>query len=173
MKPDQVNIEEAMKVLGVKPEMEWEAIRAAYRQKVLLTHPDITSGEDPETLMIEVNLAFELLSDVTDQGNKPIPCKELRSEEDNGFSLSLEHINTFHQIVEVSYEIGDVVYVSEEEGLIQVLLNSGEESQSTLLVAFDFSKKPAQALFTMETDNAIHAPDLQSIVKKFSTLRSL
>ena len=93
MKPDQVNIEEAMKVLGVKPEMEWEAIRAAYRQKVLLTHPDVTSGEDPETLMIEVNLAFKLLSDVTDQGNKPIPCKELRSEEDNGFSLSLEHIN--------------------------------------------------------------------------------
>ena len=173
MKPDELNIEEAMKVLGVVPEMDWEAIRAAYRQKVLLTHPDIVLGEDSKTLIIKVNLAFELLSEVTEQGRKPIPSKELTSKENNGFSLSLEHIDTFQQIVEVSHGIGDVVYVSEKEGLIQVLLNSGEESQSTLLVAFDFSKKPTEALFTMETDNAIHAPDFQSIVKQFSTLRSL
>ncbi len=173
MKSDQISIEEAMTVLGVKPEMDWEAIRAAYRQKVLLTHPDIAEGETPETLMVEVNLAFNLLSDVTDQGKNPIPSRELKSEEDQGFSLSFEHINAFQQIVEVSQQIGDVVYVSGEEGLIQVLLNSGKESQSVLLIALDFSKNPTQALFTMETDNSIHAPDLQIIVKKYSTLRSL
>ena len=55
MKPDELNIEEAMKVLGVVPEMDWEAIRAAYRQKVLLTHPDIVLGEDSKTLIIKTD----------------------------------------------------------------------------------------------------------------------
>jgi len=173
MRPDLINIEEAMKVLGVLPEMEWEAIRVAYRQKVLLTHPDIALGEDKETLMIEVNLAFKLLSEVTEQGKKPIPSKELTSGEDNSFSLSLKHIDAFQQIVEASHEIGDVIFLSEEEGLIQVLLNTGTEAQSMLLIAIDFSVEPTQALFTMETDDAAHAPDLKSIIEKFSTLQAL
>tara|TARA_B100001250_G_scaffold379241_1_gene369746 strand:- start:2205 stop:2726 length:522 start_codon:yes stop_codon:yes gene_type:complete len=173
MRQNQINIEEAMKVLGVVPAMEWEAIRAAYRQKVLLTHPDIALGEDQETLMIEVNLAFKLLSEVTEHGQKPIPSKELKRGEDRSFSFSLEHIDALQKIVEVSHEIGDVIYLSEEEGLIQVLINAGTEAQSMLLIAIDFSVEPTQALFTMETDDAAHAPSLKNIIEKFSTLRAV
>ena len=97
----------------------------------------------------------------------------MTSKENNGFSLSLEHIDTFQQIVEVSHGIGDVVYVSEKEGLIQVLINAGTEAQSMLLIAIDFSVEPTQALFTMETDDAAHAPSLKNIIEKFSTLRAV
>tara|TARA_B100000029_G_scaffold463299_1_gene496475 strand:- start:326 stop:847 length:522 start_codon:yes stop_codon:yes gene_type:complete len=173
MGSNQVNIQKAMKILGVTAEMDWEGIRNIYRKKIQQIHPDRTDGDRSTGETVELNLAFEVLSQATDEGRNPIPIGQTTSDLSQEIAVPIKHIDSFHQIIEDGHEIGDVTYVSEEEGLIQVLLNAGTQYESMLLIAFDFSTEPATALFTMESKDRSKAPDLDAVIERFANLQAL
>ena len=50
----------------------------------------------------------------------------------------------FDLILDVSHDVGDVIYVSEEEGLVQVLIDAGKRTESILLAQIDNSVLPSK-----------------------------
>ena len=75
--------------------------------------------------------------------------------------------DTFDRIFDISHDVGDVIYVSEDDGLIQVLIDVGKRSESVLLIQIDGSKQPVQVLFTLELQSGDQPINLIDLVKQF------
>ena len=77
------------------------------------------------------------------------------------------------KILDASHDVGDVIYVSADEGLIQVLIDAGKRSESILLVQIDNSVQPAQVLFTLELQSGDQPLNLVELVKQFGDFEQI
>ena len=79
----------------------------------------------------------------------------------------------FDLILDVSHDVGDVIYVSEEEGLVQVLIDAGKRTESILLAQIDNSALPIQVLFTLELQSGDQPLDIVNLVSKFGDFEAI
>ena len=169
-------VDEALRVLEVGRDATWDEIRTAYRDSVRSVHPDINTSQVNSNLIISLNEAYATLVAVTNNGKKPIPVEEsFPQEEPDAKSVVRfsDSADPFDLILDVSHDVGDVIYVSEEEGLVQVLIDAGKRTESILLAQIDNSVLPIQVLFTLELQSGDQPLDIVNLVSKFGDFEAI
>ena len=169
-------VDEALRVLEVGRDATWDEIRSAYRDSVRSVHPDINTSQVNNNLVISLNEAYATLVAVTNNGKKPIPVEEspLQQEQDAKSVVRFsDNADPFDLILDMSHDVGDVIYVSEEEGLVQVLIDAGKRTESILLAQIDNSVLPIQVLFTLELQSGDQPLDIVNLVSKFGDFEAI
>lgn len=167
MLPNHSDILNALEELGATPEMSWGVIRAHYRQRIREVHPDLVNSRTATTETARLNNAFDILSQVTESGRKPLPIAKSNSLIPAAFEFSVPLIDAFHEFVAAAHHIGSVTYSSRDDGLIRIRLEQGIGNVSELLIVLDTAVEPVTALFTLESSNKETAPELGSVVTHF------
>ena len=166
----KISVDEALRLLDVKRDTPWEEIRSLYRHRVRSAHPDLSNDDDTNDLIVSLNAAYATLADETQNGKHPLPQMKPTSEAEHGASSVVRFTDmagTFDRIFDLSHDIGDVIYVSQDDGLIQVLIDAGKRSESVLMIQIDGSKQPIQVLFTLELQSGDQPINLVDLVGKF------
>ena len=169
-------VDEALKVLEVGRDATWDEIRTSYRDSVRSVHPDINASKVNNNLVISLNEAYATLVAVTNNGKKPIPVEEspmLEEPDAKSVVRFSDSADPFDLILDVSHDVGDVIYVSEEEGLVQVLIDAGKRTESILLAQVDNSVFPIQVLFTLELQSGDRPLDIVSLVSQFGDFEAI
>ena len=169
-------VDEALKVLEVGRDATWDEIRTSYRDSVRSVHPDINASKVNNNLVISLNEAYATLVAVTNNGKKPIPVEEpplLEEPDAKSVVRFSDSAAPFDLILDVSHDVGDVIYVSEEEGLVQVLIDAGKRTESILLAQVDNSVFPIQVLFTLELQSGDQPLDIVSLVSQFGDFEAI
>ncbi|MCH1513443.1 MAG: J domain-containing protein, partial [Acidimicrobiales bacterium] len=96
----------ALEELGATPEMSWGVIRAHYRQRIREVHPDLVNSRTATTETARLNNAFDILSQVTESGRKPLPIAKSNSLIPAAFEFSVPLIDAFHEFVAAAHHIG-------------------------------------------------------------------
>ena len=166
----KVSIDDALRLLEVDRDTPWDEIRSLYRKRVRRAHPDLRKDDGKDDLIVSLNAAYATLVEATQNGKSPLPVTKPTAEAEYGANSVVRFSgtgDTFGHIFDVSHDVGDVIYVSEDEGLIQVLIDAGKKSESVLLIQVDGSKQPVQVLFTLDLQSGDQPIDLIDLVKKF------
>ena len=164
----RLSVDEALRTLDVQRDAAWDEIRSAYRDRVRSAHPDISEGNDNH--IVSFNAAYATLVAATKNGKEPLPVKESLPQEEPDAKSVLRFTDTddpFDLILDASHDVGDVIYVSEDEGLVQVLIDAGKRTESILLVQIDSTVFPIQVLFTLELQSGDQPLDIVNLVSKF------
>tara|TARA_A200000159_G_C7110327_1_gene250405 strand:+ start:138 stop:563 length:426 start_codon:yes stop_codon:yes gene_type:complete len=140
-------------------------------------HPDINEGHDGDTLVISLNAAYATLVAATKSGKEPLPVEEISSEVEadarSVVRFSDNDDDPFDLILDTSHDVGDVIYVSEDEGLVQVLIDAGKRTESILLIQLDNNVMPIQVLFTLELQSGDQPLDITEVVSKFGYFEAI
>ena len=169
---NQANIDESLRLIGATRNTPWEEIKSLYRAKALTAHPDTSRDATDDGFIVSLNAAYATLVGATDNGRNNLPDIKQKIEEEKSSSVVrfAEISDPFTAILNTCHEIGDVIYVSEAEGLIQVLVDSGKPTESVLLVQIEQTATPIQILFTLELHSG-HIPlNIIDVVKEFGDL---
>lgn len=172
----RLSVQEALQILEVQSDTPWEEIRSSYRDRVRSVHPDINEGHDGDTLVISLNAAYATLVAATSSGKEPLPVEEIISEvEPDARSVVRfsDDDDPFGLILDTSHDVGDVIYVSEDEGLVQVLIDAGKRTESILLIQLDNKVMPIQVLFTLELQSGDQPLDITELVSKFGYFEAI
>jgi hypothetical protein len=157
----------ALEELGATPEMPWGVIRAHYRQRIREVHPDLVNSRTATSETVRLNSAFDILSQVTENGRKALPVVKGNSLVPAAYEFSVPLVDAFHEFVTAAHKIGEVTYFSRDDGLISIRLEQGIGNVSELLIVIDTAVEPVTALFTLESSNKETAPELGSVVTRF------
>ncbi|MDG2300375.1 MAG: J domain-containing protein [Acidimicrobiales bacterium] len=166
----KVSVDDALRLLDVERDTPWEEIRSLYRQRIRSAHPDLGNDENENDLVISLNAAYATLAEATKNGKEPLPTKIPTVEaepETNSVVRFSDQLDPFDLLLDVSDDVGDVIYASEDDGLIQVLIDGGKRSESILLIQINESKQPVQVLFTLDLQSGDHPINLADLVKRF------
>ena len=166
----KVSIDDALRLFDADRDTPWEEIRSLYRKQVRSAHPDIRNDEDKDDLIVSLNAAYATLVEATENGKRPLPVhkSDAKAEPEANSVVRFSGTgDTFGRIFDLSHDVGDVIYVSEDDGLIQVLIDAGKRSESVLLIQIDGNKQPVQVLFTLELQSGDQPINLIDLVKKF------
>ena len=145
----KVSVDDALRLFDADRNTPWEEIRSLYRKQVRSAHPDLRDDEDKDDLIVSLNAAYTTLVEATENGKRPLPAQKSNAKvepEANSVVRFSGTGDTFDRIFDISHDVGDVIYVSEDDGLIQVLIDAGKRSESVLLIQIDGSKQPVQVL---------------------------
>ncbi len=166
----KVSVDDALRLLDVERDTPWEEIRSLYRQRIRSAHPDLGHDENENDLVISLNAAYATLAEATKNGKEPLPRKIPTVEaepEANSVVRFSDQLDPFDLLLDASHDVGDVIYASEDDGLIQVLIDGGKRSESILLIQINESKQPVQVLFTLDLQSGDHPINLADLVKRF------
>ena len=164
------SVHDALRLLDVERDTPWEEIRSLYRRRIRSAHPDLGHDENENDLVISLNAAYATLAEATKNGKEPLPAKIPTVEaepETNSVIRFSDQLDPFDLLLDVSDDVGDVIYASEDDGLIQVLIDGGKRSESILLIQINESKQPVQVLFTLDLQSGDHPINLADLVKRF------
>ena len=170
----RLSVDEALRTLDVQRDAAWDEIRSAYRDRVRSAHPDISEGNDNH--IVSFNAAYATLVAATKNGKEPLPVEESPPQEELDAKSVVRFADTsdpFALILDASHDVGDVIYVSEEEGLVQVLIDAGKRTESILLIQIDSTVFPIQVLFTLELQSGDQPLDIVHLVSKFGNFEAM
>ena len=169
MEVTRSEIENALKELGVRADMTWEQIRSAYRKQVRAVHPDLVDTHSAAMKTARLNQAFSVLTKATHSGRRALPSLQSGKAASYSMHLAVSNTDVFRQFVAAAHNVGEVTYISREDGLINVLLSQGAE----LLIILEVDADPITALFTLESTYQAVAPNIDSVVSRFQESLSI
>jgi hypothetical protein len=130
-----VDVTEARRVLGVAPGASADGLRAAYRDALHRTHPDLHGGDGaPTRAVVE---AYRALVDAAPPdadppasapAPPPAPGREAGTVvvvDGDTVAADLPAGDLFAMLVEVGDRIGDVAYLDRGAGLLEVIVTFG------------------------------------------------
>ncbi len=173
MEATRSDIYEALEELGVSADMAWEQIRASYRKQIRAAHPDLVDSNSAATEAARLNLAFGILVKATDNGKVPLSGTRNDNSTSYALELSVSTEDIFRQFISAAHNLGEVTYISREDGLINVLLGQNAQERTELLIILEIDADPITALFTLESHNQATSLDIHSLVTHFQELLSI
>ena len=167
-----MEVTEALRVLGLGPEASWAEVRTTYRSRVRQSHPD-TAGTRAAggAQLTRLNEAYSTIAHITARGTRPLEPRpaEPRTLE----SSTVLHVTggePFLALLDASHELGDVIYVSRSEGLIQVLIETSDGNRCQLLITVDRRTDPPLASFVLDSLTSRPAPAIDDVVGRLASL---
>jgi hypothetical protein len=134
-----VDATEARRVLGVGPGESADGLRAAYRDALHRTHPDLHGGDGaPTRAVVEAYRALvgtappDADPSASAQASAPAPPPAPEREpgtvvvvDGDTVAADLPAGDLFAMLVEVGHRIGDVAYVDRGAGLLEIIVTFG------------------------------------------------
>lgn len=169
MEVTRSEIDNALKDLGVSADMTWDQIRTSYRKQVRAAHPDLVDTQSAAMKTARLNQAFSVVTKATDNGRTALPTLQSEKAVSYAMQLAVSNADVFQQFIAAAHNVGEVTYISREDGLINVLLSEGAE----LLIILEVDADPITALFTLESTYQAVAPNIDSVVSRFQESLSI
>jgi hypothetical protein len=163
-----VEVVDALAVLGLNPPCDWDAVRSAYRDRLMASHPDTASEGASGEQTAAVVAAFRALRTLTADGTLPLPYQTV---EENGLGPMVLYArpgDVFARMCQAADEIGHLSYADREANLLQATIASDEWAPSQLTVELTAEGDVTTALFSLEALGVEQAPPIADVVRKLA-----
>ena len=126
--------EEARRVLGVEPESEWTAIRAAHRIAIRRTHPDVGGSATSAARVNEPLDVRRRAADVAPSAPSPAPPTSSSpppsarpspvppADVDRFFVVADDPRSLLARLAEAGHDVGEVVFVDPHVGMLEIVV---------------------------------------------------
>lgn len=179
--------DDALHVLGLSRPTTWPQVRAAYRQRVQVHHPDRSAAHDAPRLTAELNAAYRVLRDHRDLlevvpspatdavppawGPDPAPdAPDVAAADDDSLILVAPHDEVFWRLHAALDVVGDVTLADPDAGLLEALVPGTGPAPSQLVVTLQGRVAGTEAFFTLESLDESTAPSLPELVRELARL---
>lgn len=158
----------ARHLLGVTAVDGWEEVRAAYRARIRLAHPDV-AGQAGVPRSVELNEAYRTLSQARREGRLhevpqaapvpqpyrpptgraplatrpewspvPGPPPDVRLLGNDTLVLSSTPDETFRRLVEATHELGEISYVDRSSAIFEAVLRLDDGTHASFVVSLQW-----------------------------------
>ena len=160
-----VEVVDALSVLGLQPPCDWDAVRSAYRDRLMASYPD-TANDSASTEQTAADVAaFRALRTLTEDGTLPLPHHVV---EDDGLGLMVLYArpgDVFARLCQAADEIGHLSYAAREANLLQVTIATDQWAPSQLTAELTAEGEVTTALFSLEALGVEEAPPIADVVR--------
>jgi len=163
-----VELGAARHLLGVTAADGWEEVRAAYRARIRLAHPDV-AGDAGALRSVELNAAYRTLSQARREGRLhevpetapvpqpyraptgrgplatrpewspvPGPPPDVRLLGNDTLVLSSTPDETFRRLVEATHELGEISYVDRSSAIFEAVLRLDDGTHASFVVSLQW-----------------------------------
>jgi len=174
-----VDVDDALRVLGLSGAPDWSDVRAAHRQAIVRTHPDAGgSGADAA----RVNQAFDLLRKVTGDGERalpgagPSPVTATRpaprppSTSPDQLVADDDPAALLLRMMDAAHEVGEVVFVDPHDRLLEVIVGEPPGVGQLTATIDEATADGVPVSFTLEPLGIAPAPSIHEVVEELMAL---
>ena len=174
-----VDVDDALRVLGLSYAPDWSDVRAAHRQAIVRTHPD-AGGSVGEAA--RVNQAFDLLRKVSGDGEWPLlrgapapvaattSAPRTRSTSPDQLVPDDDPAQLLLRMADAAHEVGEVVFVDALDGLLEVVVGEPPGVGQLTASVDDATPDGVPVSFTLEPLGVAPAPSIHEVVEELMTL---
>ena len=181
-----MDFDDALALLGLDRSTDWPAVRAAYREAMRRSHPDLAHGDAERARL--VNEAFGHLEPVYRRGHaappppaapaSPGPARraaphvedlevlDVRRVDDDGLALVAPADEVFYRLLEALHDLGEVIYADPEGNYLEALVHDGA---AQLAVSLQGRADATEAFFTLESRRGDDVPPIDAVVRAIAT----
>ncbi len=183
-----MSLTEAIRVLGVEPGLAFDAVRAVYRDRLRVTHPDVSTGTDADGRTALLTTAFATISaavrasgrDVvpsppapTSPGPQPDPASrpwlddlvEAADVDGDTIAIGAPATEAFALLLEAASEVGSIGYVDRHLGMLEVMVRFEGGPTCSVLITLQGRTFGTDAFCTMDSIEAAPTPPLRPVVE--------
>ncbi|HEX4902830.1 MAG TPA: J domain-containing protein [Acidimicrobiales bacterium] len=162
-----MDLADARRVLGVAAGDDWSVVRAAYRERVRVAHPDVTGGTG-SSRTVELNAAYRTLSIARREGRlhdeipssasprpagrggappvvprdeRPAPSgppPDVRILGPDTLVLSSPPDETFRRLVEATHGLGEISYLDRSSAIFEAVLHLDDGTPASFVVSLQW-----------------------------------
>lgn len=174
-----MDVVDALRLLGLSDATDWSGIRAAHRRAIMRTHPDAGGSVGDAA---RVNQAFDLLSEVTGDGERPLPsvasasapasppAPRPRSTSPDQLVPDDDPDELLLRMADAAHEIGDVVFVDPNDGLLEVIVGEPPGVGQLTAIVDEATADGVPVSFTLEPLGVAPAPSIHEVVEELIAL---
>ena len=163
-----VEVVDALGVLGLHAPCSWEDVRAAYRERLMSSHPDTAvdtaSAEETEAVIA----AFRALRTITDDGLRPLPYQPGEDDGVGPMVLYARPGDVFARMCQAADQIGHLSYADRDANLLQVTIGNHEWAPAQLTAELSAEGEVTTALFSLEPLGTQEAPPIAEAVGRLA-----
>ena len=171
-----MDFDDALALLGLDRSTDWPAVRAAYREAMRRSHPDLAHGDAERARL--VNEAFGHLEPVYRRGHAAPPSRrpapvvddvellDVRRVDDDGLALVAPADEVFYRLLEALHDLGEVIYADPEGNYLEALVHDGA---AQLAVSLQGRADATEAFFTLESRRGADVPPIDAVVRAIAT----
>jgi len=164
----------ACRTLGLPPGASWEEVRAAYRARIQVAHPDRAGGTTEQAATL--NAAYAALLQARRTGTfgapapgaprAPAPVGEPPEVLDGDtVRLSAPPDEAFALLLEAAHRIGDVTYVDRSCAIFEALVAVEGEGACSLVVSLQGRAHGTDAFCTLQAIERVASPPVRHVVE--------
>jgi len=167
-----MDLDDALRVLGLDRATTWTEIRATYRNLIRSVHPDLTANSGADAARL--NAAFAVLEPVYRRGGPPPPPRapvprvvlgDVTHVDDDGLVLVAPADEVFLRLAAAIDDIGAITYSDPDGGYLEAVVADGA---AQLVVSLQGRAHATEAFFTLEPMDVRPVPALESIVRQIA-----
>jgi hypothetical protein len=166
-----MELDDALRMLGLDRTTTWADIRAAYRVRIRAVHPDLTAGSGADAA--QLNAAFAVLEPVYRRGVPPPPPTaapapppaEVAHMDDDSLALVAPPDEVFFRLAAAIDEMGAITYADPDGGYLEALVADGT---GQLVVSLQGRAHATEAFFTLEQLDSRPTPPIDTVVREIA-----
>ena len=172
-----MDVENALRVLGLPDAPDWSDVRAAHRRAIVQTHPDAGGSAGDAA---RVNQAFDLLRKVSGDGERPLPGRvpapptvlvpDPRSASPDQLVADDDPVELLLRLADAAHEIGEVVFVDPHDGMLEVIVGEPPGVGQLTATVDEATPDGVPVSFTLEPLGVASAPSIHEVVEKLMAL---
>jgi hypothetical protein len=169
-----MDLDDALRVLGLDRATTWSEIRTTYRNRIRSVHPDVAPGSGTDAARL--NAAFAVLEPLYRRGGLPPPparvvappvvfADDVAHVDDDGLILVAPADEVFHRLAAAIDEIGAITYSDPDGGYLEAVVADGA---AQLVVSLQGRAHATEAFFTLEQMDVRPVPAIEGVVRQIA-----
>lgn len=173
-----MDVASARRALGLGPAPLWEEVRAAYRARIQVAHPDRAGGS--AATAVELNAAYTALLRARRDGTlhqaapAPEPPAAPTSREPweppevldgDTVRLAVPLDEAFVRLLDAAHRIGTVTYVDRSCAIFETLVDVDGEGACSLVITLQGRAEGTDAFCTLEAIEHVGRPPVRPVVE--------
>jgi hypothetical protein len=176
-----MQLDEAMRVLGIGPGATSEDVRRAYRRLVRHHHPDLDQADDATQRTARLTEAYALVQRRLaerddDRVGTPTPPTPPRREppaqpqhlvedvDGDSITLALPAAEAFAALFEAAGRVGHVAYFDRQLGMLETVVRFEGGPSCSVLITLQGRVNGTEAFCTMESIEAAPTPPIAPVI---------
>lgn len=165
-----MDLNEARTLLGVAAGADHATVRAAYRERIRLAHPDI-AGPDATGRAARLNEAYALLAQppAPKPTSVPVPARDAgppaaHAVGHDTIHLDLPPAEALAVLIDAAHRVGEVTYIDRSSAIFETVVVLSDGQSYSLLVTLHERADGTDALCTLEAMERVASVPVDLVV---------